>query len=172
MSGTHKYTKGKKRNWYSWSPFLRLKQKPVFNLKGHQSSGARAPGLWCPHNSFSVFLVVYPQLCWQYSDKTRKLQEHINTLGKNTNWYSWWPFLSLQYDTSCQLERAPEFWCPGTRTLVPPQFVWCFLGCVSSMLLAVFGYNQETPRTHKYAWYKRQIDISDVHSRDYNKKPS
>ena len=31
---------------------------------------------------FSVFLVVYPHFCRQYSDKTRKCQEHINTLGK------------------------------------------------------------------------------------------
>ena len=35
--------------------------------------------------------------------------------------------------TSCQLERAPEFWCLGTRTLVPSQFFWCFLGCFSHL---------------------------------------
>ena len=42
-------------------------------------------------------------------------------LGKKTNWYSWSLFLRLKQKTCCQLERAPEFWCPGTRTLVPFQ---------------------------------------------------
>ena len=50
--------------------------------RGHQSSGARAPELWCPPIFFGVFLMVYSHLCWQCSNKNRKCREHINTLGK------------------------------------------------------------------------------------------
>ena len=81
MPGTHKYT-WEKRQIDIPDGHSRVYNKiPVVNLKGHQSSGARAPELWCPHNLFGVFLVVYPQCYWQYSDITRKRQEHINTLG-------------------------------------------------------------------------------------------
>ena len=44
-------------------------------VPGHQNSGA-------PTFFFGVFLMVFSHLCWQCSDKTRKCQEHINTLRK------------------------------------------------------------------------------------------
>ena len=85
MSGTHKYNKEKREIDIPDAHSRDYNKKPVVNLKGHQSSGARAPELWCPHNFFGVFLVVYSHLCWQCSDKTRKCQEHINILGKKIN---------------------------------------------------------------------------------------
>ena len=47
------------------------------------------------------------------------------------------PILEITIKNSFQLKSAPNFWCPGTRTLVPPQFFWCFLGCLFSFMLAV-----------------------------------
>ena len=89
-------------------------------MKGHQSSGARAPELWCPHNFFSVFFVVYPQFCWQYSDITRKCKELINTLGKKDKLIFLMPILEITIKKPVvnlkghqrSGARAPELWCP------------------------------------------------------------
>ena len=85
MSGTHQYTWEKRQIDIPDVHSRDYNKKTVVNLKGHQSSGARAPELWCPYNFFGVFLIVYSHLCWQCSDKTTKSQENINTPGKKTN---------------------------------------------------------------------------------------
>ena len=51
MPRTHKYT-WEKRQIDIPDGHSRVYNKiPVVNLKGHQSSGARAPELWCPFKS-------------------------------------------------------------------------------------------------------------------------
>ena len=48
MSGSHKYTLEKDKLTF-FTPILEIKTKKLLlNLKGHQSSGAWAPELWCP----------------------------------------------------------------------------------------------------------------------------
>ena len=64
--------------------------------RGHQSSGARAPELCCPHIFFRVFLMVYSHLYWQCSDKTRKCPEHINTLRKKEKLIFLKPILEIK----------------------------------------------------------------------------
>ena len=134
---------------------------------GHQSSGARAPELWCPLSSwlivsianttivcsknmtivcnakttlsvrkiggtrvlvpghqnsgaptffFGVFLMVFSHLCWQCSDKTRKCQEHINTLKKKEKLIFLKPILDIKTKTCWSSWK-------GTKVLVPPAFL-------------------------------------------------
>ena len=86
-------------------------------VPGRQNSGA-STFFWCFLGCvFSFMLAVF---C-----ATIKCLEHIHTLGKKTNWYSWSPFSRLE-KTCCQHERAPDFWCPGTKTLVPPTLFGVF----------------------------------------------
>ena len=54
MSRTHKYTWEKRQIDIPDVHSRDYNKKPVVNLKGHQSSGARAPELWCPYNFFGV----------------------------------------------------------------------------------------------------------------------
>ena len=101
-------------------------KKLVVNLKGHQSSGAWAPELWCPHNFLGVFLVVYSHLCWQCSDKTRKCQEHINILGKKDKLTFLTPILEIKTKKLLLNLKghqssgawAPELWCPKILLVV------------------------------------------------------
>ena len=90
--------------------------------RGHQSSGARAPELWCPHIFFSGFSWwcshIYAGSVPIKPGNVRNTKIH---LGKNRNWYSWSPFLRLKQKTCFQLERAPEFWCPSSW-----KQVFCF----------------------------------------------
>ena len=105
-----------------WNPL------PVRNIgstrvlvPGHQNSGA-------PTFFFGVFLMVFSHLCWQCSDKTRKCQEHKNTLRKKEKLIFLMPILEITIKTSCQLERAPEFWCPynffGVFLIVYSHLCW------------------------------------------------
>ena len=71
MSGTHKYTWEKRQIDIPDVHSRDYNKKTVVNLKGHQSSGAQAPELWCPHNFFSIFLVVYPHLWGHQSSGAR-----------------------------------------------------------------------------------------------------
>ena len=82
MSGTHKYNKEKRDIDIPGAHSRDYNKKPVVNLEGHQSSGARAPELWCPHIFLVFSWLCILNFCWQYSDITKKCQEHINTLGK------------------------------------------------------------------------------------------
>ena len=118
MSGTHKYTWEKRQIDIPDVHSRDYNKKTVVNLKGHQSSGARAPELWCPHNLFGVFLVVYPQCCWQYSDITRKRQEHINTLGIKDKLIFLMFIHEITIKNPVNLKghqtsgaQAPEIWC-------------------------------------------------------------
>ena len=58
-------------------------------VPGHQNSGA-------PTFFFGVFLMVFSHLCWQCSDKTRKCQEHINTLRKKEKLIFLKPILEIK----------------------------------------------------------------------------
>ena len=94
--GNTKIHLGKKTNRYSWSQFLRLKQKPCCQLE-------RAPEFWCPGTRtlvpphfFGDFLMVYSHLCWQCFEKPGNVRNTSIHLGKKTNWYSWCPFSRLQ----------------------------------------------------------------------------
>ena len=119
----HINTLRKKEKLIFQKPILELKTKNLFSagkgtrvlVPGHQNSGA-------PTFFFGVFLMVFSHLCWQCSDKTRKCQEHINTLRKKEKLIFLKPILEIKTKNLFQLERAPEFWCLDTRTLVPPQF--------------------------------------------------
>ena len=81
MSRTHKYTWEKRQIDIPDVHSRDYNKKPVVNLKGHQSSGAWAPELWCP----LIFLGISWWCTHIYAGsvlkkKTRKCQEHINTL--------------------------------------------------------------------------------------------
>ena len=58
MSGTHKYTWEKRQIDIPDAHSRDYNKIPIVNLKGHQSSGARAPELWCLY----IFLV-FSWLC-------------------------------------------------------------------------------------------------------------
>ena len=58
-------------------------------VPGHQNSGA-------PTFFFGVFLMVFSHLCWQCSDKTRKCQEHIDTLRKKEKLIFLKPILEIK----------------------------------------------------------------------------
>ena len=77
-------------------------------VPGHQNSGA--PTIFLV---FSWLCIL--NFCWQYSDITKKCQGHINTLEKKDKLIFLMSILEITIKNSCQLERAPEFWCPGTR---------------------------------------------------------
>ena len=74
-------------------------------VPGHQNSGA-------PTFFFGVFLMVFSHLCWQCSDKTRKCQEHKNTLRKKEKLIFLMPILEIK---TKNLFSAGK----GTRVLVP-----------------------------------------------------
>jgi hypothetical protein len=59
---------------------------------------------------------------WQCSDKIRKYQGHIETFGRRKKSKSWCVFLRLKQKTCSIIERRTEFWCLGTRDMVPLYF--------------------------------------------------
>ena len=63
---------------------------------------------------------MYACSCWQCSDKTRKYRGHINTFGTKEKFIFLEP---TQKKPVCKLERAPEIWWPGTRTLLSPTLM-------------------------------------------------
>ena len=64
MSGSHKYTWEKDKLTF-FTPILENKTKKLLlNLKGHQSSGAWAPELWCPK---ILLVVLLTHIRWQSS---------------------------------------------------------------------------------------------------------
>ena len=64
MSGSHKYTWEKDKLTF-FTPILEIKTKKLLlNLKGHQSSGAWAPELWCPK---ILLVVLLTHIRWQSS---------------------------------------------------------------------------------------------------------
>ena len=103
-------------------------------VPGHQNSGA-------PTYFFQVFSSLHAHSCWPCSDKTRFCVEHINTLGKQEKFKTLKPILEIKtkncwsawkgtrllvprHQTSGA--QAPDFWCPGTKTLVPPTLFGVF----------------------------------------------
>ena len=75
---------------------------------------------------FGVFWLCILNFCWQYSDITKKCQGHINTLEKKDK-------LIFLMSILKKNEGAPEFWCPGTRTLMPFQVDNWFFIVISRM---------------------------------------
>ena len=64
MSGSHKYIWEKDKLTF-FTPILEIKTKKLLlNLKGHQSSGAWAPELWCPK---MLLVVLLTHIRWQSS---------------------------------------------------------------------------------------------------------
>ena len=133
--------------------------------RGHQSSGARAPELWCPHIFFGVFLMVFSNLCWQCSNKTRKCQEHINTLRKKEKLIFLMPILEIKTKNLFSAGKGTRVLVPGHQNSGAPSFFGGFLDGVLTFMLAVFWKNQEMSRTHKYTKEKREIDIPEAYSR-------
>ena len=70
--------------------------KDEVNNQLGQSGRQGAPEFWCPHIFFGLFLMVFSHLCWQCSDKTRKCQEHINTLIKKEKLIFLKPILEIK----------------------------------------------------------------------------
>ena len=88
----------------------------------HQNSGA-------PTFFWGLFPLLWACLCWQCSDKIRKYQGHIETFKKKReNQIPYAGSWDLNKKTVGILEEAPEFWCLGTRTLVPLYF-WVWISC-------------------------------------------
>ena len=87
-------------------------------VPGHQNSGA-------PTFFFGVFLMVFSHLCWQCSDKTRKCQEHKNTLRKKEKLIFLMPILEIKTKNLFSWKGhqssgawAPELWCPKILLVV------------------------------------------------------
>ena len=126
MSGTHQYTWGKKINWYSWClwcphNFLVFSWLWILNFCWQYSDITKK--------------------CQEYINKLRKKEKliflkPILDIKTKTCWSSWkgtkvlvtFPgfFKTLpaqmwvhHQEIPPKNEGAPEFWCPGTRTLVP-----------------------------------------------------
>ena len=93
-------------------------------VPGHQKSGAWAPEVWCPFKLTNRFFVL------------------ISRMGFRTLNFSCLPSVFMcstqnlvlsehgEHEWACSDEKtrkkwvgAPEFWCPGTRTLVPAIFL-------------------------------------------------
>ena len=97
----------------------------------HQNSGA-------PTFFFGVFLMVFSNLCWQCSDKTRKCQEHINTLRKKEKLAFLKPILKIKTKKPVfnlkghqnSGARAPELWCPHTFLVFSWLFILIYAGSV------------------------------------------
>ena len=71
--------------------------KPIFEIKTKNLlSTWKGTRTLVPPQFFSVFLVVYCHFCWKYSDKTRKCQEHINTLGKKDQLIFFTPIIEIR----------------------------------------------------------------------------
>ena len=98
-------------------------KKTPKKLWGHQSSGARAPELWCPFKLNRFFVLI-----------SRMGFRNINFSFFLSVFMCSWHFLVLSEHCQHKCENtikktpkknvgAPEFWCPGTRTLVPPMFL-------------------------------------------------
>ena len=60
--------------------------------------------------------MVYSHLCWQCFEKTRKCQEHINTLRKKEKLIFLKPILDIKTKTCWSSWK-------GTKVLVPPAFL-------------------------------------------------
>ena len=75
---------------------------------------------WCTH--------IYA--CSLLREKNRKCHKYTWEKDKLIFLMS---ILEITIKNSCQLERAPEFWCPGTRTLVPFKVDNRFFVLISKM---------------------------------------
>ena len=108
-------------------PIREIKKKPVCQLgKGtrllvprHQNSGAWTPELWCPYLIFVAVLSMHIYSCWQCLKKKKTVSANTllcKTLLFCSNLHNmsvhWW-------ENPPKKMGAPEFWCPGTRLLVP-----------------------------------------------------
>ena len=85
MSGSHKYTWEKDKLTF-FTPILEIKTKKLLlNLKGHQSSGAWAPELWCPK---ILLVVLLTHIRWQSSSYF--LVHNNITKSQQSNTYNTW----------------------------------------------------------------------------------
>ena len=97
-------------------------------MEGHQTSGARAPDFWCPGTrtlvppfcccwgfSYQCMLI----LSWQCSNITRFCIKHRDNWQTREIHGSEAHSRDQKKNLFVSLERAPDFWCLGTKTLVP-----------------------------------------------------
>ena len=102
-------------------------------VPGHQNSGA-------PTFFFGVFLMVFSNLCWQCSNKTRKCQEHINTLRKKEKLIFLMPILEIKTKNLFSAGKGTRVLVPGHQNSgVPPSFFggiswWCTHICAGNVL--------------------------------------
>ena len=103
-------------------------------MRGHQSSGAQAPELWCPFKLTTVFFIVISGMDIR----------NINLSFFSSVFMCPWHFLVISeycqqklrihnQENTKKIVGAPEFWCPGTRTLVPFQVDNRFFVLISKM---------------------------------------
>ena len=100
-------------------------------VPGHQNSGA-------PTFFFGVFLMVFSNLCWQCSNKTRKCQEHINTLRKKEKLIFLMPILEIKTKNLFSAGKGTRVLVPGHQNSGAPSFFGGFLDGVLTFMLAVF----------------------------------
>ena len=113
----HINTLGKKDKLIFLKPIFEIKTKNLLSTwKGtrvlvprHQNSGA--PTIFLV---FSWLCIL--NFCWQYSDITKKCQEHINTLRKKEKLIFLKPILDIKTKTCWSSWK-------GTKVLVPPAFL-------------------------------------------------
>ena len=99
--------------------------------RGHQNFGA-------PTFFFGVFLIVFSNLCWQCSNKTRKCQEHINTLRKKEKLIFLMPILEIKTKNLFSAGKGTRVLVPGHQNSGAPSFFWGFLDGVLTFVLAMF----------------------------------
>ena len=100
-------------------------------VPGHQNSGA-------PTFFFGVFLMVFSNLCWQCSNKTRKCQEHINTLRKKEKLIFLMPILEIKTKNLFSAGKGTRVLVPGHQNSGAPSFFGGFLDGVLTFVLAMF----------------------------------
>ena len=102
-------------------------------VPGHQNSGA-------PTFFFGVFLMVFSNLCWQCSNKTRKCQEHINTLRKKEKLIFLMPILEIKTKNLFSAGKGTRVLVPGHQNSGAPSFFggiswWCNHICAGNVLI-------------------------------------
>ena len=111
---------------FETSQELRMLSPSVRNIGGTrvlvplpQNSGATT-------RFFGVFLMVFSDLCWQCSDKTRKCPEHKNTLRKKEKLTFLKPILQIKTKNLLLTRKGTRVLVPGHQNSGAPSILLVF----------------------------------------------
>ena len=97
-----------------WIKILRLCLKSSVRNIG-------APELLCPTCFFGLFSLLPSCLCWQCFNKIRKYQWHIKKFRNKEKTKILIMAFEIKTNKLLYSWGAPDFWCLGTKTLMPLQ---------------------------------------------------